>query len=138
MEYLELIIVAVVAFYAGWRGATWLHLISFKKILEDMGVGEKELRNLAKKHDIKLPDEEGEESTITTHVEVKVEQHQGQLYCFEVENDRFVTQGKDPEELIEKLFAAYPKGTKINCEETNGGSLLKDTIKKMSAEAKTT
>jgi hypothetical protein len=138
MELIELIIVAIVAFYAGWRGATWIHLMSFKNILEDMGVGEKELRNLAKKHDLKIEDEDGEESTFTTNVEVKVEQHQGQLYCFEVENDRFVTQGKDPEELIEKIFAAYPKGTKINCEETNGGDLLKAAIEKIKSEAKTT
>lgn len=137
MELIELIIVAIAAFYAGWRGATWLHLMSFKNILEDMGVGEKELRNLAKKHDIKLPDEDSEESTITTNVEVKVEQHQGQLYCFEVENDRFVTQAKTPEDLIENIFAAYPKGTKINCEETNGGDLLKDAIDRIKSEAQT-
>lgn len=138
MEYIELIIVAIVAFYAGFRIATWIHLMSFKNILEDMGVGEKELRNLAKKHDIKLPDEDDEETTITTNVEVKVEQHQGHLYCFEVENDRFVTQAKDPEELIEKLFAAYPKGTKISVDETNGGDLLKESIDRIKAEAKTT
>jgi hypothetical protein len=132
MEYLDLIIVALAAFYAGWRGATWLHLMSFKNILEDMGVGEKELRNYAKKHDLVLDvDEDDGETTITTHVDVKVEEHQGQLYCFEVDNDRFVAQGADPEELIEKLFAAFPKGTKIQCEEEQGGLLLKDAIIKM-------
>jgi hypothetical protein len=130
MEYLDLIIVALVAFYAGWRGATWLHLMSFKNILEDMGVGEKELRNYAKKHDLIL-DDDGEETTITTHVEVKVEAHGEQLYCYEVDNDRFVAQAKNPEELIEKLFAAFPKGTKIQCEEDNGGSLIKDAIIKL-------
>jgi len=132
MEYLDLIIVALAAFYAGWRGATWLHLMSFKNILEDMGVGEKELRNYAKKHDLVLDvDEDDGETTITTRVDVKVEEHQGQLYCFEVDNDRFVAQGADPEELIEKLFAAFPKGTKIQCEEEQGGLLLKDAIIKM-------
>jgi hypothetical protein len=132
MEYLDLIIVALAAFYAGWRGATWLHLMSFKNILEDMGVGEKELRNYAKKHDLVLDvDEDDGETTITTRVDVKVEEHQGQLYCFEVDNDRFVAQGADPEDLIEKLFAAFPKGTKIQCEEEQGGLLLKDAIIKM-------
>jgi hypothetical protein len=42
-----------------------------------------------------------------------------------------VAQGADPEELIEKLFAAFPKGTKIQCEEEQGGLLLKDAIIKM-------
>jgi hypothetical protein len=131
MEYLDLIIVAIVAFYAGWRGATWLHVMSFKALLEDLDVGEKELREMARRNNIRLPDHDEEETTITTHVEVKVEQHQGQLYCFDLDSDRFVTQAASPEELIEKLFAAYPKGTKIQCEEDNGGSLIKDAIIKL-------
>lgn len=133
MEYIDLIIVACAAFYAGWRGATWIHVMSFKALLEDLDIGSKELREMARKNNIQLPDEGEDETTITTNVEVKVEQHQGQLYCFEIENDRFVTQAASPEELIEKLFAAYPKGTKINCEETNGGELLKSAIEKMKA-----
>lgn len=133
MEYIDLIIVACAAFYAGWRGATWIHVMSFKALLEDLDIGSKELREMARKNNIQLPDDDEDETTITTNVEVKVEQHQGQLYCFEIENDRFVTQAASPEELIEKLFAAYPKGTKINCEETNGGELLKSAIEKMKA-----
>lgn len=133
MEYIDLIIVACAAFYAGWRGATWIHVMSFKALLEDLDIGSKELREMARKNNIQLPDDGEDETTITTNVEVKVEQHQGQLYCFEIENDRFVTQAASPEELIEKLFAAYPKGTKINCEETNGGELLKSAIEKMKA-----
>lgn len=100
-----LIILFVFAFWLGWRiSAAWhehMHTEAFKSILEDMGATEAQMRKVARKNNIKLKDEQPEDDLEEIHI--KLEQHQGQIYAFRVDNDGFLAQGQDRESLLNHL-----------------------------------
>jgi hypothetical protein len=105
-----MIIEFLIVFAVGcWIGSTvrgvWMAM-SFREILRDLGVTDQQLRTLAEKNDIQLPeikpDEEDPNSDLPI-LEVRVEQHPEGLFAYRKVDDSFIAQGKDREGLMENL-----------------------------------
>ncbi len=129
---MELIIIAVVAFYFGFKIAEIVHVSSFKKILNDLKISEQQLRDLVQKNGLDLDD--APEESPAARVEIKIEQHLDQLYVYELGSDRFVAQGKTSDEIMQRIIDSYPKGTRVICTTENGGLILSAAAERLKAE----
>jgi hypothetical protein len=129
---MELIIIAVVAFYFGFKIAEMVHVASFKKILNDLKISERQLRDLVKNNGLDL--DEAPEESHAARVEIKIEQHLDQLYVYELDSDRFVAQGKTSDEIMQRIIDSYPKGTRVICTTENGGLILSAAAERLKAE----
>jgi hypothetical protein len=89
----------------------------FKQILEDLRITDKEL--------MELRDQDDEEDD--SIVEIKLEQHQGQIYAYRKDNDQFLGQGTDRESLINRLRQEFTEGQEIKLiiREEDGADLIK-------------
>lgn len=116
--------VSIIAFYLGWKFNSYWMSMTFRKILEDLNITDHQLKDLAVRNGIQLPDSEDSEDSITNKVEIRVEIYQDQYYAYEEEQDTFVAQAKSPEELLERLIDKYPPGTSIRVDKTKGGDLI--------------
>jgi hypothetical protein len=129
---MELIIIAVVAFYFGFKIAEIVHVSSFKKILNDLKISERQLRDLVKNNGLDF--DEAPEESHAARVEIKIEQHLDQLYVYELDSDRFVAQGKTSDEIMQRIIDSYPKGTRVICTTENGGLILSAAAERLKAE----
>jgi hypothetical protein len=130
---METLILVICAFIVGWKASEFIHVISFKKILEDLKVSEKDLRKLHSQLAEQLGDSEDAEKAqpdAKTIVDIKVEQHQGQLYAFEVDKDTFIAQGQNGDELLNRILEKYPVNYRVICDRTNGGDLIADAVER--------
>jgi hypothetical protein len=106
---MELLIATLIAFAAGWYAGSWIttHLLalSFRQILQDLGVKNSQLRALAEDVGIELPavNESTESGDQLTPLEIVLEQHQGVLYAYRKDNQQFLGQGTDREGLIDSI-----------------------------------
>ena len=108
----------------GFRIAEALHQMAFRKIMQELGIKESQLRDLAKKNGLKLEDEQDSKDPELEIIEVKLEQHQGQIYAFRVDNDQFLGQGQDRESLITALKQRL-NNVKLVISEDHGANLIK-------------
>jgi hypothetical protein len=123
---MEYIIVGIVAFYIGWKLSSIWSQITFTEILKDLKISDQQLRQLANDKGFELDDEEidpGDELTLE-EIEVRIEQHQGQLYAFRIDTDQFLGQGTSREDLINRL-AENLNDVRLVIREENGATLLK-------------
>lgn len=128
MEY----ILAAVGFIVGWiMGAKITRAIMqrvFAEVLGDLNINADNLKALAEKYGMKVTkvevDENGEEQEV---VEVKIEEHHGQLYAFRKDTDKFLGQGANREELIERLKHEFSGTVKMIVREADGAELIKQT-----------
>ncbi len=105
-ELLTYIIIAVFAFALGHKFSTIFHVMSFKRILDDLGVTREQMLQLARKNGMELLDPEDTAVNSEPGLEVihiKLEAHQGQIYAFRKDNDQFLGQGQDTDSLISAL-----------------------------------
>ncbi len=103
---MELIIVAVIAFVVGWKLNEFFHVGVMMVLLKELGVKEADLRRLADRHGIKLPDPDkdtGSSAPELEEIQIKVEKHGSEIYAFRADNDQFLGQGPDRESLITRL-----------------------------------
>lgn len=123
---MEYIIAAIVGFYIGWKLSSIWSQITFSEILKDLNISEKQLRKLAEEKGFTLDGEEPapEAEPHLEEIEVKIEQHQGQLYAFRVDNDQFLGQGASREDLIKRI-AESMNDVKLIIREENGAALMK-------------
>lgn len=106
-----MIIEFIIAFALGcWIGSAvsraWMAL-SFREILKDLGVTEQQLRALARKNDIPIVASKPLDSITgeieLTPMEIRIEEHNGCLYAYRLDNGLFLGQGPDREQLIDRL-----------------------------------
>lgn len=102
---MELIIVAVVAFIAGFKISEIIHVVSFKRVLQDLGIRESRLRELARDKGIDLPSADSEPEPAAAY-EIRVEQHGDQLYAYKMDGE-FLAQGTTQEALIERIAQRF-------------------------------
>lgn len=122
---LDIIIITVMAFYLGWRIREALMLLTFREILRDLGVPEDRLRRLALTKGIDLTDPQPEQDSAPDKtIEIRVEQHQGCLYAYRMDNDEFLGQGQDRELLVQRIAETY-KNTRFIIRDSQGADLLK-------------
>lgn len=121
---IELVIVFALGWWLGSRFATMMHLLSFRAILKELNVSNEQLRKLAHKNGLEIPEDGSMDSKDGQGLEVihiKLEQHQGQIYAFRVDNNGFLAQGTDRESLINHLQQRMT-GVRLIVDE--GGDLL--------------
>jgi hypothetical protein len=106
---MEILIVVIVAFAFGWYAGSWVttHLmaLSFRQILNDLGVKNSQLRQLAENVGLELPDvnQNTADGNTLTPLEVTIEQHQGVLYAYRKDTKQFLGQGTDQAGLIDSI-----------------------------------
>ena len=106
---MELLIAILIAFAAGWYAGSWIttHLLalSFRQILNDLGVKNEQLRQLATDVGVELPavNASTETGNQLTPLEVIIEQHQGVLYAYRKDTKQFLGQGTDRQGLIDSI-----------------------------------
>lgn len=128
-----MLIELLIAFAVGcWIGSAvsraWMAL-SFREILRDLGVTEQQLRKLAERNDIHVPTENPRDSitgeVTVTPIEIKIEEQQGMLYAYRLDNDQFLGQGTDREALIQRLTENLTNVRLIVAEEHGAGFIKK-------------
>jgi hypothetical protein len=70
----------------------------FRKMLDDAGISDRQLNQFADHWKAKLGTED--ESVTLDIVEVKIEQHNDQLFAFHLDSNEFIAQGKTKEDLL--------------------------------------
>lgn len=103
---IDYVIIAIVAFLVGYKVSEVMHVLSFKKVLEDLGVTREQLRQLGEKAARELGEpvpEEFQDPLGLEIIHIKLEQHQGQIYAFRADTDQFLGQGADRDSLISAL-----------------------------------
>ena len=121
---MEYALIAILAFIVGFRIAEALHQMAFRKIMEELGIKESQLRELARKNGLKLEDEKESKDPELELIEVKLEQHQGQIYAFRTDTDQFLGQGVDRDSLIAHLKQRLTN-VRLVISEENGANLIK-------------
>jgi hypothetical protein len=79
--------------------------LSFRQILDDLGVKNEQLRQLATDVGVELPavNENTQDGDRLTPLEITLEQHQGVIYAYRKDTKQFLGQGQDSQTLIERL-----------------------------------
>ena len=129
---MEEYIIAIVCFALGWSlGSRVTRLILqrvFSEVLKDLNIGPDNLRSLADKYGMNMTkietDDKGEDVEV---VEVKIEEHHGQLYAFRKDTDKFLGQCATREEFIERLKHEFSGTVKMIVREADGADLIKQT-----------
>ena len=126
---LELIIVAVISFYMGAKIKGLIMIMTFRKLLRDLGIKEQHLRSFALKHGIELsePDSPQEPAAAAAEdrTEIRIEQHQGQLFAWRVSDGTFMAQGADREGLFRSLEARFGASSWI-VKKDEGADLIRE------------
>jgi hypothetical protein len=106
---IEISILVVIAFALGWYTGSKIteHLLalSFRQILNDLGVKNEQLRKLATDVGVELPDVNADaaDGAELTPLEITLEQHQGVIYAYRKDNKQFLGQGTDRQGLIDSI-----------------------------------
>jgi len=125
-EYILIFVGFIIGYIAGKAVANWTNTMAFRELLKDLGVSDAQLQKVKARIDRNLQDATGApEEVELTPMEIKIEQHQGQLYAFRKDNDQFLGQGKNREELIEHLKKNLTNVRLIISEE-DGGKLIQN------------
>ena len=126
---IESSILLVIAFALGWYIGSWVttHLLalSFRQILQDLGVKNEQLKKLAEDVGVDVPDAavntvHGEE---LAPVEVTIEQHQGVLYAYRKADSQFLGQGTDRDTLVSSITNRL-QGVRLKISDSDGADLL--------------
>jgi hypothetical protein len=106
---IETAIIIVLAFAAGWyigsTVTTHLLALSFRQILNDLGVKNEQLRQLATDVGVELPavNQNAADGDSLTPLEVTLEHDQGMIYAYRKDTKQFLGQGTDREGLISSI-----------------------------------
>ena len=116
-DILYIILAAAIGFVVGAKVSHIWQQFVFTEILKDLGVTDQQLKNLIK--DAAATDD-GDQ---LERLEIRIDEHQGQLYAYTLDDNRFIGQGKDREQLIEHLKLNLTN-VRLIIQEENGGTLL--------------
>ena len=125
---METIIIAVTAFVFGWVAGALITTIkqaqAFKSILQDLGVTTEQLLKLKDRIDRK--DEPSSEPS-KAQVEIRLEVHNGQIYAYRKDNNQFLAQGSNRDELVAALIERFARGqgARLIIREEDGADLVK-------------
>lgn len=120
---MELILVFILGLVIGGRVTSWIHTLATKEMLNDLGVKNEDLARLLKKQQQKLGIETTEENPELEVIEVRLEEHQGQLYAFRKDTDQFLGQGSDRDSLVQHISQRL-KNVKLEISRDDGADLL--------------
>ena len=95
----------VLGAFVGYKVASALHTRMISFILKELNVTDKDLRNLAKKAGMDLPEESTADSDMDEY-EIVVEKHGDELYAFKVDGE-FLGQGRDRDTLVARIAERF-------------------------------
>ena len=124
IDIFTLIAVAVVAGLVGYRIADHLHKTVLADLLERAGVTPEKLEQIMADLQNEIDDGEKAEQEFP-NLEVTIEQHSNTLYAFRKDNNQFLGQGKDREELIAMISKQVSNVTLVIAE-ADGAQLIKE------------
>ena len=119
---LELVIVFALGWILGWKINDALRTAAIRALLKELGVTDQDLRAAAARNGIEIsaaPDTAADDAV----VEVKLEQHGGQIFAYRKSDDTFLAQGTDRDSLIERLNQTM-RPCRILIDKEDGADLL--------------
>ena len=133
MELLTIFISVMLGAMGGFAIAKWMYTTALQNILEILNISEDDLRKVADEMGIEVPAREtqtieidGETFEYDDYVEVRVEKIDNIFFAYRDDNDVFIAQSADPDELVDALINHFPAKTRVNIDPDNGGKYLKD------------
>ena len=99
---LECIIVFALGSIIGWKINAAVRTTAIRHLLKELGITDQDLRAAAARNGIMLADAP-DTAADDTVVEVRLEQHEGQIYAYRKSDDTFLGQGTDRDSLIARL-----------------------------------
>ena len=123
-DIFTLIAVAVIAGLVGYRIADHLHKTVLADLLERAGVTPEKLEQMMKDLQKEVDGDEAANQEFP-NLEITIEQHSNTLYAFRKDNNQFLAQGKDREELIETISKQVSNVTLVIAE-ADGAALIKE------------
>lgn len=126
MDGLLIILGILCAVVVGWK----LHGIWFKfiiaPVLKDMGITYEEVLRVAKKNGIDVSKQEAELAEAYPILEVRVEKVKDMLYAYRRDDDVFLAQAKNKEDLLERLRQQVKGTVKLQARIDEGGRYLEN------------
>ena len=129
---IALIIVFALGWFLGSRLQYLLDRITFKSILDDLGVTGKQLRDLAERGELTVLNDLDDVPAVNqntalgdqlTPLEIRLEHDQGVIYAYRKDNSQFLGQGTDRESLIASI-AKRMTDVRLIIDQTDGADLL--------------
>lgn len=118
----------IVAGLGWWAGSAWTAMVlrsGFQKILKELGVTDQQLKKLARDHGMGAGEARSSaDEPQLAEIEIKLEQHQGVIYAYQIQDGKFLGQGVDRDELVESLKKNLANVRLIIAEE-HGARLIK-------------
>ena len=122
---LDIIILLAIGFFVGWKASEIIHVLSFRRIMRDLGINDDRLRQFARDQGLEVPEpkvsEEDQAQGIRETMHIRIEQHQGQIYAFRVDTEQFLGQGSDRDDLVRRIAERF-RGVRMIIDE--GADLL--------------
>jgi len=120
---LELVIVFILGAIIGGRLTHNMMMSATKRLLQDLGIKERDLRRFAEQQGITLPDTPQDAADELTVVEITLEQQGNQIFAYRKDDSTFLGQGHDKESLITAI-AHRMKDVRLVIAEEDGAELL--------------
>jgi hypothetical protein len=125
MGMIETVLIVVAAFWLGNRWATAFHQKIFREILKELGVTERQLKDLMLRQQQQLasltPQEHAADLDV---VEVRLEQMGDVIYAYRKSDNQFLAQGLDADALIATLKLNLCAPCKVVVDVDDGADLL--------------
>jgi hypothetical protein len=126
MDMIEIVLIVVVAFWLGNRWATNFHQKIFREILKELGVTERQLKDLMLRQQQQLANLTPQEPTADLDVvEVRLEQMGDVIYAYRKSDNQFLAQGLDADALIATLKLNLCAPCKVVVDVDDGADLLR-------------
>jgi hypothetical protein len=123
-EIITLIVVFAIGWFFGSRLQYILDRITFKSILDDLGVSNKQLRDLAEQGELTALNPSTPPEDELDRVEITLERDRGVIYAYRKDSGQFLAQGSDQDQLIAHLNLTFAQGARLIIREANGAELL--------------
>lgn len=128
----EITVLVCLALFVGWRVSAFWHTMVFKKMLDDLGVNERDLERLHDRlmaqdtikellSEAKPPPEQ--EPTLP-ELEVVIEQQPEGLFAYRKRDWSFIARGQDREELMANLVNNL-SNVRVTVAKEDGGDLIR-------------
>lgn len=118
---LYLLVGLILGFFVGFRVNEHIHRTIISDIFKRAGVTPEKLQEmmLEMQKEIGIEPDEAD----MPRVEIKIEQHNGQLYAFRKDNDQFLGQGSDRDSLLKTIAEKFNNVTLVIAEADGAGHI---------------
>ena len=116
----ELIITFLLGVFLGWVSSSAWHRTIFSEMLSRLNKGALEQLQ----SDLAREVNEDEDHNSLPKLEIRVEQHPEGLYAYAIEDNRFIAQGIDRDQLMKNLVSNLHQ-VRVICREDQGAHLIR-------------